>query len=138
MLGTVLRAAVGHNVDCASPVSCAVLLHQGVGVLLTEHVTLAVLAATLVGNVGLDAKVHERKVFDRETNGLDATDQAEAAAVVEIMADFVELWPNRGKGEVVSRDTLAAEFEACIGVSQSWFPVGVSRWRLGGYNKPLK
>lgn len=67
---------------------------------------------TLVGNVRLDTEVDERQVFDGVVGRIDAADEAEAAALMDLRAELVQLHPELGEWESVARHMLAVESEA--------------------------
>lgn len=79
---------------------------------LTEHVTLAVLATTLVRNVGLDAEIDQGQVLHVIRGRVDASDNTEALAMMDLLAELVEFPTKSGQGEVVPVDGLAIELKS--------------------------
>ncbi len=56
----------------------------------------------MVGNISLDAEVDQREVLDGELVRLHASDKAETAALMDIVAELVQLRAQDRKWKVVA------------------------------------
>lgn len=68
----------------------------------TEHVALLVLAALRVGNVDLDAKIEKCEILNGIQLRVQAADESEATARVNVARDSSELLAQHGQWKGVS------------------------------------
>lgn len=78
----------------------------------TEHVAILVLAGLLAGNVTLDAKPDHGGVLHRVLGNVEATNDAEAATIVDILSQALELGTKGWEREVVRANVAAVQFQS--------------------------
>lgn len=80
---------------------------------LTQHVTLLVLAATAVRDVGLDAEIDGGQVFDRVLLGIKSPENGKSFALVKVITHTAQhVGANSGKREGVRSDEIAIQFKS--------------------------
>lgn len=92
----VLVGLVGNNVDWIMSASYIRNRVRKTARQHTKHVSLPVLPATLVGNVGRDTHVGKGQILDGEIRRFQTTDGREATAVVYIKAELPQLLAKAG------------------------------------------
>lgn len=75
--------------------------------ILTKHVTALVLAATLLGNIGLHTEVSKGEVGDRVFGWVEAANHGESSSIVHVATDLLELRAQGWKWEVGRADKVA-------------------------------
>ncbi len=85
---------------------------------LTEHVATLILATKAISNVRLDPERDQSEVLDGVCSRVDATDEAEALAMVDIVAQCFELSAKGGQWERLGVDQVAIESQSCRSVSK--------------------
>ena len=103
-----LRRVIRNNVDLSIPQ----LVPENkarvkIVLVLTNHVSLAVLASRLIRNIGLDAKVDHGAVLDAVMLGIQAADQTEPFAVMNLMAHLVEAGTKGSEGKLLFGDFIS-------------------------------
>ena len=78
----------------------------------TEHVSVLVLASLLAGNVALDAEPDHRGVLNGVLGNVEATNDAEATTVVNIIGHDLKLGAKGGEREVGRADIAAVELKS--------------------------
>lgn len=72
--------------------------------MLTQGVSVSVLTADCVGDMGTDAHIDHSEVFDTEARRVQTTDDGESTTGVDLLADGVQLRANSGQQKVVLID----------------------------------
>lgn len=80
---------------------------------LTQHVALGVLTTALIGNVGLDAQERHGSILDRVFLEVEAADEGEALALVDLLRDAIEDAAEGLQGERLTRDLAPVQLEGC-------------------------
>lgn len=75
--------------------------------ILTQGVSVSVLATDCVGDMGADAHIDHSEVFDTEIGRVETTDDGEPTTGVDLLADGVQLRAQSGQQEVVLVDSGA-------------------------------
>lgn len=82
---------------------------------LTQHVTLLVLAATAVRNVGLDAEIDGGQVFDRVLLGVEPSKNGKSLALMEVITHAAQdVGADSGERKGVGSDEIAIQFKSCM------------------------
>lgn len=68
----------------------------------------------LAADVRVDAQVDQGQILDRVGLGLDASDEAEALALIKVQTELVKLQAQLGQRECVTRDTGAIELKSWV------------------------
>lgn len=72
--------------------------------MLTEGVSVSVLTADCVGDMGTDAHIDHGEVCNTEARRVQTTDDSESTTGVDLLADGVQLRANSGQQKVVLVD----------------------------------
>ena len=86
------------------------VLQQGLvenRILLTQHVATAVLTSSLIGDVCLDAQIHQGEVFNRVVAGINTPDNTESSPIVYLLAQFVQFKAQIWEREILTGDKIA-------------------------------
>lgn len=93
------RQQCGLSIWCKSPATDCIQTE-----VLTEHVATAILAASLIRDVGLDAQKSKGEILDRELSRVNTTDDRESMALMDIIAERVKNGTKAWKREVLASD----------------------------------
>ena len=91
---------------------------------LTEHVSTFILAATLLGNVRLNAKVDQSQVLNGVESRVQAPDDTKTPAIVDVTAELLEL-------RAESRERKVGRLYEVSILTEGW-PATVSETRREG------
>lgn len=111
----VLVGLVGNDVDCNVSASWARIVRHTKAETRqrTKHVTLPILAATLVGNVSRDTHVGKCQILDGEVGRVQTTDDSESTALVDVKAELLQLLAKAGQLKVVKADLGTVQSQIC-------------------------
>lgn len=79
----------------------------------TEHVAALVLPASLISDIGLNAKVNKRQVLDGIFAGINAPDDTEPLAIIHAIAELAEFNAQSGKRKIGRAQVISVQSKAC-------------------------
>lgn len=102
VIGRLFGAVISNDMDCLIVSQCQLQGGENSPSSLTKHVSAFVLASTLFSYVRLDAKISQSQVFHTERGRVNAPDDTESPAIVNVVAELPELRTEGRQGKVGS------------------------------------